>query len=451
MKIQRVIFFLLGCMFFLLTTVTVLHARTVEIGFWTKNDPVDYRNGSVLLAAKILNEELKITGSDVEVVIKVQSWQGGKAWGALKQAYSLAMEAGKGPSIILSGHEDIAVWASAGLITPIEDLVDLDTWPLNNVIKNLWKPMTWNGKIWAVPQDAESRPLYFWYKNLEEIGYTTESLEALPGKIQNGQYTLDSVMGDAKKMQDKGVVEKGFGFYPRPKKGGDYWQFYRAFGGEMFDPSSEKLVLDKKALLAYYQFFHDAVFKYEVTSKNHIGTEWSSWHKTVTSGRAGIWHGGTWQQSEWVSMVGLDTFDENIGFGLIPAGKKGNQPTTLTHPLAYMVSKSSDEKMELSARIIAIATEPRINTLHAIKSSHLGITEVQSTQELYLNNQWLADTSYLLNFAFSLPNNANFGQYDVIVWNGLTSTWSGRSTPQKAVDNVVREMKATMADKVLIK
>jgi inositol-phosphate transport system substrate-binding protein len=116
-----------------------------------------------------------------------------------------------------------------------------------------------------------------------------------------------------------------------------------------------------------------------------------------------------------------------------------------------MVSKSGEEKAELSARLIAIATEPRINSLHALKSSHLAVTKSQSSQEFYLNNQWLADTSYLLNYAFSLPNNADFGQYDVIVWNGLTATWSGRSTPQEAANSVVREMKATMSDKVLIR
>ena len=256
---------------------------------------------------------------------------------------------------------------------------------------------------------------YFWIENLKKIGYSNADLDALPGKIRDGSYTLYDVLKDAKKIQDKGLVKKGYGFYPRPKKGGDYWQFYRAFGGEMYDSKTGMLVLNKKALLAYYRFFNDAAFKYGVTSKNHIGTEWSNWHKAVTSGRVGIWHGGTWQQAEWVGMIGLDAFEENVGFGLIPAGNKGFKATTLTHPLAYMVSKSGEEKAELSARLIAIATEPRINSLHALKSSHLGVTKSQSSQEFYLNNQWLADTSYLLNYAFSLPNNADFGQYDVIV------------------------------------
>lgn len=443
--------YFLGFFLIIFFASSFAYARDVEIGFWTKNDPVDYRNGSIEIAIMLLNEELKIEGSDVRVVANIRSWEGGKAWGALKQAYSLAMEAGKGPAIVLSGHEDIAVWGKSGLIQPVDDLLDLDSWPMNNVIEALWIPMTWNGRVWALPQDAESRPLYWWNKHLAKIGYSESDLESLSGKITSGTYTLDDVLKDAKKMQDQGVVQKGFGFYPRPKKGGDYWQFYKAFGGELQDSATGKLVLDKQALLAYYQFFYDAVFEYGVTSKNHIGTSWSNWHAAVTSGKAGIWHGGTWQQSEWVGMMGLDSFDENIGFGLIPAGKKGFKAVTLTHPLAYMISRNNDEVSELAARVIAIATEPMINSLHAIKSSHLGVTKAQITQEFYKNNQWLADTSYLLEKAFSLPNNASFGQYDGIVWNALTAVWSGRSTPQEGVAMVVEELKATMGGKVIIK
>ncbi len=432
-------------------SITFAYARDVEIGFWTKNDPIDYRNGSIKMAVMILNEELKIEGADVQVVAKIRSWDGGKAWSNLKQAYSLAMEAGTGPTIILSGHEDIAVWGNSGLIQPIDELLDLDTWPMSNIVESLWGPMSWNGKIWAVPQDAEARLLFFWNKHLAKIGYSESDLEALPDKIASGSYTLYDVLKDAQKMQDQGVVQKGFGFYPRPKKGGDYWQFYRAFDGDMQDSATGKLVLDKQALLAYYQFFHDAVYKYEVTSKNHIGTSWSNWHAAVTSGKAGIWHGGTWQRAEWVDMIGFHSFNENVGFGLMPAGKSGFKPTTLTHPLAYMISRNNDELSQLAARIIAIATEPRINSLHAIKSSHLGITKVQDAQEFYKNNQWPSDTSSLLENAFSLPNNTSFGQYDIAVWNGLTAVWSGRLTPQESVDYITKELNATMGGKVIIK
>lgn len=33
----------------------------------------------------------------------------------------MAADAGQGPDIILSGHEDIAIWAQAGYIVPLAD------------------------------------------------------------------------------------------------------------------------------------------------------------------------------------------------------------------------------------------------------------------------------------------------------------------------------------------
>ena len=62
-------------------------------------------------------------------------------------------------------------------------------------------------------------------------------------------------------MQDKGLVQPGYGFYPRVSYGPDYWQFYLSFGGTIQDPASGKLVFDKTAMEKVYQFFVDAVAK----------------------------------------------------------------------------------------------------------------------------------------------------------------------------------------------
>ena len=37
-----------------------------------------------------------------------------------------------------------------------------------------------------------------------------------------------------------GLVEEGYGFYPRVSNGPDYAQFYQSFGGELMDSASGK-------------------------------------------------------------------------------------------------------------------------------------------------------------------------------------------------------------------
>ncbi len=430
---------------------SLLQAAPMEILVWAQGGDNDrYRTEGIALAAVVLNQELKIEGRDIQITVKGQQFAGDNSWQKLKQAFALAVEAGKGPQLIVGGHEDIPVWGKSGLIKPVEELIDLETWPFNDVYETLWDVTKWNGKIWGIPQDAESRPFFAWIPHMKAIGYSDAQIAALPAKIKRGEYTLYDVLEDAKKMQDKGLVKKGYGWYPRVSKGGDYWQFYISFGGKLTDASGN-LVLDTKALEKYYQFFNDAVFKYGVTRKNHIGTDWSQWYNEVANGKAGLWHGGTWHYARYTGREGLDDFFGKVSFSLIPAGDKSGKANTLTHPLVYLVSKTtSEEQAEMAARLVGIVTEPRYNTLHAIASAHLGITKSQVNVEMYANDQWAVEATSLLQDAFHLPNHTDFAQMDTIVWNGLSASWSG-DDPKTAVATVVKEIKATMGDKVTIR
>ena len=105
----------------------------------------------------------------------------------------------------------------------------------------------------------------------------------------------------------------------------------------------------------------------------------------------------------------------------------------------------------MAARLITIASEPRLNTLHAIASAHLGITNAQTKVSQYADDRWTSEATALLKSAFALPNSTDFGQYDTLVWKGLTAAWSGDISPQEAVNIVVKEMQATMGDKVIIR
>lgn len=447
---MKIRFILAVSLFFLLSIPCF--AREVGILVWANaTNEERFRTEAIKFAASILNEELKIEGRNIEVTVDEQRWYGKGGWQQFKQAFSLAAEAGEGPDIVVSGHEDIPVWGRAGFIQPIEDLVDLRKWPFSSIYNNLWKVAIWKGITWGVPQDAEARPFFGWIPHLKAIGYTDQEIDKLPGRIKSGQYTLYDALEDAKKMQDTGLVQKGYGFYPRPKNGPDYWQFYAAFGGDITDGKGN-LVLEREALLKYYRFFHDAVFKYGVVSKNHIGTDTAKWYKDVSSGRVGMWHGGTWHYARMTGVEGLTDFFDKVFFSLIPSGIRGSSGLTLTHPLVYLVSKNAkDEKAYLAARLIEIASEPRINTLHAISSAHIAISKVQPEIELYANDRWTSEATELLQSAISLPNNPHFGQLDQIVWKGLTAAWSGQYKPEKAVDTVLTEIRNTMSDKVEIR
>jgi len=423
-------------------------AEEVKISVWAGGtSPNDiYRVDAIDIAADLLEREAAIRGEDLQITVEKKPTN---TWDDFKQAVTLAAEAGNAPNILVTGHEDIAPWAQSGLIVPIEDYVNLDAWPINDIYENLLEISSYNGVLYGLPQDAEARPFFFWKEYMRKIGYSDEDIDALPDKVQSGEYTLANVLEDAKKMVDQGVVQQGYGFYPRPNNGPDYWQFYKSFGGVMEEDG--KLVLDKAAMQKFYQFFVDAV-NAGVTRKNHIGTPNDQWWAEVASGKAGIWHGGTWHYARYVNQEGLKDFFGSVAFSLIPAGD-GGEPNTLTHPLVYLLSAGHDEQATaIAADLVKIASEPRINALHAVKSAHLGITKQEANIDLYADDRWTREaTERLLPHANAMPNNADFGTYWNAMWSGLEASWTGQKTPEQAVNDLEAELKNSLGEAIVIR
>lgn len=427
-------------------------AEDITITVWAggSNENDSYRLDAIEMAADILSQERAIAGEELNITVEKKLDFGG--WSEFKQAVTLAAEAGTAPNIAVTSHLDIAPWSEAGYIVPVEDYVDLDSWPLNNIYDNLMEIAAFDGVQWGLPQDAESRPFFFWKDTMRGIGYSDEEIAALAGKVASKEYTLVNVLEDAKKAVDMGLVEKGYGFYPRVSNGPDFAQFYTSFGGVLQDPETGKLVLDKAAMAEMYQFFVDAV-EAGVTRKNHIGTEWDQWYNEVANGKAAIWHGGTWHYKRYTGKEGNEDFFGTIEFSLIPAGNEKGRPNTLTHPLVYLVTnQETDRAEEIAAQLVKIASEPRINTLHAIKSAHLGIAKEQSNIELYSNDRWASEaTERLLGSATAQPNHLQYGVFSEALWKGLEASWTGVQTPQDAVNEIETELKATLGDELIVR
>jgi inositol-phosphate transport system substrate-binding protein len=426
-------------------------AKDVAIKVWAggTGPTADYRIEAIKIAADLMQREAAIRGQELKITVTGQAWSG---WDDFKQAVTLAAESGTAPNIIVSGHEDIGPWSKSGLLRPIEQYVDLDAWPLNQIYPNLMKVVTFDGRVWGIPQDAEARPFLFSRKGLKAIGYSDADIEALPGKVEKGDYTLYTMLDDVKKMQDKGVIEAGKGFLPRPLNGTDYWQFYLSFGGQMLDEKSGKIVVDRQALTGMYQFFVDAAAK-SVVPKTHLGSTWDAWHQAVASDKVGAFHAGTWQKAEWETKWGMKDFFGQLQSTLIPAGNKRGKANTVTHPLAYLLSKAgSEDDAAVAAELITIASEPRLNALHAVKSAHLAIGTAEAGVPLYANDRWVGiATERLLPHATAIPNNAEFGVFWKAMYKGLEASWTGTASVTDAVKAVETEVKGALGDAVIIR
>ena len=132
-------------------------AEDITITVWAggSNDGDSYRIEAIEMAADILSREAAILGDELNITVDGRRDFAG--WEEFKQGVTLGAEAGTAASIVVTSHLDIAPWSQAGYIVPIEDYVDLDSWPLNNVFPNLMDIASLGGTQWGIPQDAESR------------------------------------------------------------------------------------------------------------------------------------------------------------------------------------------------------------------------------------------------------------------------------------------------------
>ncbi|KQB95056.1 ABC transporter substrate-binding protein [Loktanella sp. 1ANDIMAR09] len=435
----------------LASLATPVFAEDINITVWAggSNDSDSYRIEAIEMAADILEREARILGDELNIVVDGRRDFAG--WDEFKQGVTLGAEAGTAASIVVTSHLDIAPWSQAGYIVPVEDYVDLDAWPLNNVYPNLMEIAAYGGSQWGIPQDAESRPFFFWRETLTALGYSEDEIDALPDMVAKGEYTLANVLEDATKAVEMGLVEEGYGFYPRPSNGPDYAQFYQSFGGDLMDPDTGKLILDTAAMAEFYQFFADAVDA-GVVRQNHLGTDWNQWYSEVANGRAAFWHGGTWHYGRY-AREGNDDFWGTIQFSLIPAGNDAGRANTITHPLVYLVMDQEDDRVEeIAAQLIAIATEPRLNSLHAIQSNHLAVAKAQNEIDLYSGNRWAAEaTEVLLSSATSQPNHLNYGAFSEAMFRGLEAAWTGVLTPEEAVAEAEAQMRATIGEDLIVR
>ena len=189
-RIKRSLFLLISASSAVLMSLNPSFARDITIQVWAGGSNVNdaYRVDAIVMAADILEKEAVIRGENLNITVETKYDFDG--WGGFKQAVTLAAEAKKAPHIVVTGHGDIAPWSQSGLIRPIENYVDFDSWPLSDLFENLVEISSYEGVIYGVPQDAESRPFFAWIPHLKAIGYSDSDIRALPGKVQRKELSL---------------------------------------------------------------------------------------------------------------------------------------------------------------------------------------------------------------------------------------------------------------------
>jgi inositol-phosphate transport system substrate-binding protein len=162
--------------------------------------------------------------------------------------------------------------------------------------------------------------------------------------------------------------------------------------------------------------------------------------------------GGSWNRSEMIHNEGMspEEFSEKVGFCLIPAGKKGGRPVSLSHPIVYTVNKDTKHP-EIVMEILKIASRSELNLKHALQSSHLAIRREEAAMREYKNQPFLEKATAFLKYTRFLPNHEYYPIYENLFFGAIQSVEMSGVSPEQALRELIAKTRDLIGSEIEIR
>jgi inositol-phosphate transport system substrate-binding protein len=426
-------------------------AEDVTIKLWSRADRSGpLRAGNIVDAAAQLNRMLAATGSDKRVKIDlIETNAKGYDDDSLDLLKAFAVD--KGPDIFVLAHEWIGAFADAGYTYNLEEHIKKNPEFYNDMIPALWESVKFKGVRYGVPQDSEVRMVFLNNDKLRAMGMSDADIAALPKKVEDGAFTAFDLCDLGGSAVSKGVTK--YGLLHRPNTGPDFQMLIEAFGVVPYDKATNRLQAPRAAYANFFKWVKHCVDKKAIPATN-TSMSWDAVNASAIDNEESLaFFHGIWRVGDQMKAYNLKTqadYFKKITWIQFPSGEKGGKPTNLSHPIAYAVSSKS-KNAELSAYLVALASQPVLNTKHAITTNHTPISYGQTAMAEFVDGGWalVAGTPMLKN-ASVMPNHPKIGQYNAVLYKGIQGVETGRLQPEAAASFVVDELQNELGKDVVI-
>jgi inositol-phosphate transport system substrate-binding protein len=442
---------IVGVALFCAATTSAL-AEDVVIKVWSRADRSGpLRAGNIVAAGDTLNKMLAAAGADKRVRIELNETNAkGYDDDALDLLKAFAVD--KGPDIFVLAHEWTGAFAEAGYALNLEDHIGKNPELYGDIILPLWQSVSYKGARYGVPQDSEVRMYFLNNDKLRKLGKTDKDIGAISAKVDAGEFTAYDLCDLAGQSVAKGVTK--FGILHRPNAGPDFQMMMEGFGNVPYDKAEAKLQASKAGMKDFFTWVKYCVDKKAFSSTN-TAMSWDNIEQAAfAKEEALVFFHGVWRvtdQSKAWNLKGKDDYQKKITWINAPAGKKGGKPSNLSHPIAYAVSAKSKNK-ELSAFLVGLASQPYVNTLHAVTTNHTPINYGQQAMPEVIEKGWaLVAATPMLKYASFMPNSPKIGQYNSIIFKGIQGVETGRLSADAAAAFVIDELTNELGKDVIIR
>lgn len=424
-------------------------AEDFEIKLWSRADRSGpLRAGNIVAAAESMNRMFEAAGSDTRVRIELIETN---ADGFDADALDLlkAHSVGETPDIAIAAHEWIGSFVEAGLAANLESHITSNEAMYADMIPALWDSVKYKGERYGIPQDSEIRMFFVNNDILREAGKDEAFIEALPGLVESGEFTMYDWCDLAAEAVSSGAAK--YGWVHRPNVGPDFQMAMASFGIDIYNDEEAKLQVTQSGLTEYYSWLKYCVDNGSLPA-DMTTWSWDSTHAAFRGGESmgkfhGIWNVGA--QLEAFGLEGEEEYFNKLSWIHAPAGEKGGEPKNLSHPIVYIVGDTPNK--DLAALLVAMASQHVPNTAHAVTTNHTPINYGQTAMPEFREKGWaLIAGTPMLEYAEFMPNHARIGQYNAITYTGVQAVETGEMSPEEAAEMVIEELEVELGDDVII-
>ncbi len=273
-----------------------------------------------------LATEFTKTHPNVAVDVQLTPWV--DYWTKLKAAVS----GGAAPDVFWMNGPNFQLYASNGVIKPIEEQVDTSVWP-----KPLVDLYTYEGKLYGLPKDMDT--VGVWYnKTLFDAAKVEISGRRLDlGRLQGGR-------GQAHRPGQGRVRRRGAAHEFQEYQ---YNTIYQA-GGHVISPDGKKSGYDDPKTIEGLKFWTDLIAaKQSPDLKTMTDT---ATLQLFEAGKLAMYWGGSWNVAEFTKN---DYTKDKVDVAPLP---KGEKQATIIHGVANVMSA----KTEHPARGVGVRQVPRL-------------------------------------------------------------------------------------------
>jgi multiple sugar transport system substrate-binding protein len=332
-----------------------------------------------------------------------------------------ALRSGSPPDVIEAQHGWVVPYAQAGLLTPLDDVLD----GRDDYVKASLDYDTWDGKLWGIPYRIETHGVFYNKGMFKEAGLDPD----------NPPETWDQLVDTAKKLTHDD--QYGFAITGGGEFGNTIFRslpFIWMNGGSIISDDMTKATVNSPETVAAVKFYTDMLVTNHVSPPSTLQNDGTANRRLFIAKTVAIYQSGQFD----VNSIRQEAPDIDIGVMKIPH-PEGKDTAAILGGWSFVVPKDA-KNPEDAKKFIAFMAEPE--NMGFFTDTFPARTSAMSLPRF--DDPILTVFKEMLPYGRRLPQHKNWIPITQAYFNGVQQILLGDATPQEAMDQAAEEIQGLL-------